>query len=303
MEVTASQVKELREKTGAGMMDCKAALVSAGGDFEGAIKYLREKGLATAAKRAGKVAAEGVITARLLGPTEGVMLELNCETDFVAKTPQFQELATRLLSAFAGRNDVDGVHSAQDLDLASIQVDGGKPIADVVAESIASMGESVVVRRVARFAVKPGEGAVGSYVHAGGKIGVLVEARFQGAAPSADKAAEVDKLLRDIAMQVAAASPRYVRRQDVPESELEREREIYRTQAATSGKPAQVVERIVQGKIEKYFAEFCLVEQEFIRDPQTTVGKLVESTAKAAGVPLEITRFVRLQLGESSAEA
>jgi elongation factor Ts len=294
-------VKELREKTGAGMMDCKAALVSAGGDFEGAIKYLREKGLATAAKRAGKVAAEGVITARLLGPSEGVMLELNCETDFVAKTPQFQELAGRLLSAFAGRQEIDGVRNAQDLDLASVAVDGGKPIADVVAESIASMGESVVVRRVARFAVTPGQGAVGSYVHAGGKIGVLVEARAPGA--SGDKSAEVDKLLRDIAMQVAAASPRYVRREEVPEPELEREREIYRAQAATSGKPAQVVERIVQGKVEKYFSEFCLVEQEFIRDPQTTVGKLVEGVAKATGVPIEIARFVRLQLGESSAEA
>jgi len=302
LEITAAQVKELREKTGAGMMDCKAALVSAGGDFEGAIKYLREKGLATAAKRAGKVAAEGVITARLLGPNEGVMLELNCETDFVAKTPQFQDLANRLLGAFAGRTELDGVRGAQDIDAGSIQVDG-KAISDVIAESIASMGESVVLRRVARLAVKPGEGAVGSYVHAGGKIGVLVEARFGGQTANAEQTAEVEKLLRDVAMQIAAASPRYVRREEVPESELEREREIYRAQAATSGKPAQVVERIVQGKIEKYFGEFCLVEQEFIRDPQTTVGKLVESTAKAVGLPIEIARFVRLQLGESSSEA
>src|SRR5690606_16328744 len=133
LEITAAQVKELREKTGAGMMDCKAALVSAGGDFEGAIKYLREKGLATAAKRAGKVAAEGVITARLLGPNEGVMLELNCETDFVAKTPQFQDLANRLLGAFAGRTELDGVRGAQDIDAGSIQVDG-KATSDVIAE-------------------------------------------------------------------------------------------------------------------------------------------------------------------------
>ena len=300
MAVTAAQVKELREKTGAGMMDCKSALDSSGGDFEGAVRYLREKGLATAAKRAGKVAAEGVVTARLLGPAEGVMLELNCETDFVAKTPQFQELAGQLLASFAGRSEIDGVRAAQELDLTAIKVDDGKPVADVVAESIASLGESVVARRVARLATKQGEGAVGSYVHAGGKIGVLVEARAPGAGPAV---AEVDKLLRDVAMQIAAANPRYVRREEVPASEVEREREIYAAQAATSGKPAQVIERIVQGKVEKYFAEACLIEQEFIRDPQTTVGKLVEATGKAIGVPIEITRFVRLQLGESSAEA
>ena len=300
MAVTAAQVKELREKTGAGMMDCKSALDSSGGDFEGAIRFLREKGLATAAKRAGKVAAEGMVTARLIGPSEGVMLELNCETDFVAKTPQFQELAGQVLASFAGRSEIEGLRSVQDLDLAAINVAGGKLLTDVVAEAIASLGESVVARRVARFAVKPDEGVVGSYVHAGGKIGVLVEARAPGAGPAV---AEVDKLLRDVAMQIAAASPRFVRREEVSAAELEREREIYGVQAAASGKPPQVVERIVQGKVEKFFAETCLIEQEFIRDPQTTVGKLVQATAKTVGVPIEITRFVRLQLGESSAEA
>jgi len=300
LAVTAAQVKELREKTGAGMMDCKSALDSSGGDFEGAIRFLREKGLATAAKRAGKVAAEGMVTARLIGPSEGVMLELNCETDFVAKTPQFQELAGQVLASFAGRSEIEGLRSVQDLDLAAINVAGGKLLTDVVAEAIASLGESVVARRVARFAVKPDEGVVGSYVHAGGKIGVLVEARAPGAGPAV---AEVDKLLRDVAMQIAAASPRFVRREEVWAAELEREREIYGVQAAASGKPPQVVERIVQGKVEKFFAETCLIEQEFIRDPQTTVGKLVQATAKTVGVPIEITRFVRLQLGESSAEA
>jgi len=300
LAVTAAQVKELREKTGAGMMDCKSALDSSGGDFEGAIRFLREKGLATAAKRAGKVAAEGMVTARLIGPSEGVMLELNCETDFVAKTPQFQELAGQVLASFAGRSEIEGLRSVQDLDLAAINVAGGKLLTDVVAEAIASLGESVVARRVARFAVKPDEGVVGSYVHAGGKIGVLVEARAPGAGPAV---AEVDKLLRDVAMQIAAASPRFVRREEVSAAELEREREIYGVQAAASGKPPQVVERIVQGKVEKFFAETCLIEQEFIRDPQTTVGKLVQATAKTVGVPIEITRFVRLQLGESSAEA
>ena len=300
MAVTASQVKELREKTGAGMMDCKAALDSSGGDFEGAVRYLREKGLATAAKRAGKVAAEGVILARLVSPTEGVMIELNCETDFVAKTPQFQELAGQLLGAFAGRTEIDGLKAASDLDLGGIEVGGGKPVADVVAESIASMGESIVLRRVARFSLKAGEGAIGSYVHAGGKIGVLVEAKTTATGAGA---AEVEKVLRDVAMQIAAANPRHVKREEVAAADVEREREIYAAQAATSGKPAQVIERIVQGKVEKFFADICLVEQEFIRDPSTTVGKLVQATAKTAGAPVEISRFVRLQLGESSGEA
>ncbi|MBM4243918.1 MAG: elongation factor Ts [Deltaproteobacteria bacterium] len=300
MAVTAAQVKELREKTGAGMMDCKAALDSSGGDFEGAIRYLREKGLATAAKRAGKVAAEGVILARLVSPTEGVMIELNCETDFVAKTPQFQDLAGQLLGAFAGRGEIDGLRAAADLDLAAIKVAGGKAVADVVAESIASMGESIVLRRVARVSLKAGEGSIGSYVHAGGKIGVLVEAK---SAASGAAASEVEKLLRDVAMQVAAANPRHVKRDEVAAADVEREREIYAAQAATTGKPAPVIERIVQGKVEKFFAEVCLVEQEFIRDPSTTVGKLVAATSKTAGAPIEITRFVRLQLGESSGEA
>jgi elongation factor Ts len=300
LAVTAAQVKELREKTGAGMMDCKAALDSSSGDFEGAVRYLREKGLATAAKRAGKVAAEGTILARMVSPIEGIMIELNCETDFVAKTPQFQELAGQLLAAFAGRTEIDGLKAASDLDLTAIKVEGGKPVADVVAESISAMGESIIVRRVARFAVKAGEGAIGSYVHAGGKIGVLVEAATTA---SGAGAAEVEKVLRDVAMQIAAANPRHVKREEVAAADVEREREIFAAQAASSGKPAQVIERIVQGKVEKFFAEVCLVEQEFIRDPSTTVGKLVQATAKTAGAAVEISRFVRLQLGESSGEA
>ena len=300
MGISASQVKELREKTGAGMMDCKAALEAASGDMEGAIKHLREKGLATAAKRAGRVAAEGMVVARRVSPGEGVLLELNCETDFVAKTDQFKELADQLASTLDGDGALDGESDAAAVGLDSKQIAGAGSVADTIAERIASMGESVVARRVARLAPGDGQGVVGSYIHAGGKIGVLVEAHTTA---SGDSVADVESLLRDLAMQVAAASPRFARRQDVPESEIEKEKDIYRGQAAQSGKPEQVIEKIVSGKIEKFYAENCLVEQEFIRDTSFTVGKLVEEAGKKAGVPIAITRFVRLQLGEASGDA
>lgn len=300
MGISASQVKELREKTGAGMMDCKAALESSGGDMEGAIKFLREKGLATAAKRAGKVAAEGMVVARRVSPGESVLLELNCETDFVAKTDGFKELADQLASVLEGCDKVDGEAEGEAIGIGEMSIPGVGSVADTINERIASMGESVVPRRVGRLAPGDGNGVVGSYIHAGGKIGVLVEAKTQAAG---DGAGEVETLLRDVAMQVAAASPRFARREDVPEAELEKEKEIYRGQAAQSGKPDHVVEKIVTGKIEKFFGEACLVEQEYIKDTNLTVAKLVEETGKKVGSPIEITRFVRLQLGEASGDA
>ena len=298
MEVTASQVKALREKTGAGMMDCKTALVAANGDMDGAVRHLREKGLATAAKRAGKVAAEGVIAARLTADgAAGVMLELNCETDYVAKTPQFQELSAALLDAAGGLDSLSGALGAEEAGLAERKLANGKRVDDAVAEAIASLGESVVARRVARLALPAGSGQVGSYVHAGGKIGVLVEVKTTATSP------EIERLLRDLAMQIAAANPRYVSREQVPAAEMEREREIYRVQARTTGKPEPVIERIVDGKIVKFYEEVCLVEQEFIRDPQLSVQKLIAGVASKVGAPISVTRFVRFQLGESSADA
>jgi len=292
-------VKALREKTGAGMMDCKSALDASGGDMEGAVRYLREKGLATAAKRAGRVAAEGAVVARLISPSEGVMLELNCETDFVAKTPQLQALAERLVEPLAGA-PLDGLADAEAAGFAEKKLADGKTVGDAIADGIASMGENVLVRRIARLAPANGAGRVGGYVHAGGKIGVLVEAKTT-AGREADE--EIAALLKDVAMQVAAANPRFARREDVSTDELDKEREIYRGQAAGTGKPDNVIEKIVQGKVEKFYADVCLVEQEFIRDTQLTVGKLVQGVAKKVGAPIEITRFVRMQLGESSGEA
>ncbi|MDG1958515.1 MAG: translation elongation factor Ts [Candidatus Binatia bacterium] len=296
MAITAAQVKSLREKTGAGMMDCKNALTDSGGDIDAALKQLREKGLATAAKRAGRTAAEGMVVANLVSPGEGVLLELNCETDFVAKTPGFLDLATRLASVLPGNATVEGVQEADAVGLADMTVEG-KTIADSIADAIASMGENVLVRRVARFAPGDSAGAVGAYVHGGGKIGVLVEASTDA---TGDKAAEVVAVLKDIAMQVAAANPQWCTREDVPAEDLAREKEIFSNQAAQSGKPENVVEKIVTGKVEKFYQQECLIDQEYIRDGQLTIAKLLDQEAKRIGTSIQLKRFARLQLGEAS---
>jgi elongation factor Ts len=294
--ITAAQVKSLREKTGAGMMDCKNALTDSDGDIDAALKQLREKGLATAAKRAGRTAAEGMVVANLVSPGEGVLLELNCETDFVAKTPGFLDLATRLASVLPGNATVEGVQEADAVGLADMTVEG-KTIADSIADAIASMGENVLVRRVARFAPGDAAGAVGAYVHGGGKIGVLVEASTDA---TGDKAAEVVAVLKDIAMQVAAANPQWCTREDVPAEDLAREKEIFSNQAAQSGKPENVVEKIVTGKVEKFYQQECLIDQEYIRDGQLTIAKLLDQEAKRIGTSIQLKRFARLQLGEAS---
>jgi elongation factor Ts len=294
--ITAAQVKSLREKTGAGMMDCKNALTDSDGDIDAALKQLREKGLATAAKRAGRTAAEGMVVANLVSPGEGVLLELNCETDFVAKTPGFLDLATRLASVLPGNATVEGVQEADAVGLADMTVEG-KTIADSIADAIASMGENVLVRRVARFAPGDAAGAVGAYVHGGGKIGVLVEASTDA---TGDQAAEVVAVLKDIAMQVAAANPQWCTREDVPAEDLAREKEIFSNQAAQSGKPENVVEKIVTGKVEKFYQQECLIDQEYIRDGQLTIAKLLDQEAKRIGTSIQLKRFARLQLGEAS---
>lgn len=296
MAITAAQVKSLREKTGAGMMDCKNALTDSDGDIDAALKQLREKGLATAAKRAGRTAAEGMVVANLVSPGEGVLLELNCETDFVAKTPGFLDLATRLASVLPGNATVEGVQEADAVGLADMTVEG-KTIADSIADAIASMGENVLVRRVARFAPGDAAGAVGAYVHGGGKIGVLVEASTDA---TGDQAAEVVAVLKDIAMQVAAANPQWCTREDVPAEDLAREKEIFSNQAAQSGKPENVVEKIVTGKVEKFYQQECLIDQEYIRDGQLTIAKLLDQEAKRIGTSIQLKRFARLQLGEAS---
>ena len=283
--ITASLVKELRERTGAGMMDCKRALVETAADLDASIALLREKGLASAAKKAGRVAAEGLVG--VLASDDGsdaVVLELNCETDFVAKTDNFGALLTSISKALLAA-DIPTEGTAESV--ADVDVDGTK-LSDVITAAVASIGENIGLRRYTR--IKADGGAVGSYVHAGGKIGVLIEV---GGANSAH-----EDLMRSLAMQVAAAFPRYARRDEVPVAEVEAERDVFKGQALSSGKPENVIERIVDGKIDKYFREICLVEQDYVRDPDLTIEKLLVQVGKESGAELEVRRFVRYQLGE-----
>ena len=280
-EISAKAVKDLREKTGAGMMDCKRALSEAGGDVEKAIEVLRERGLAKAGKREGRATSEGAIAIAIAGASGG-MLELGCETDFVARTDDFQQLADRLANAVAA----DASLSSADALLAA-SVDGSA-VTETLAAAISKLGENVVVKRVARIDV-PG-GTVGGYVHVGGVLGVLV-----GLAAEGDHAA----LAKDVAMHVAAAdpSPVAVSRDGVSADMLAKEREIYRKQALQEGKPEKIVDRIVDGKINKFVSEICLVEQPFVKDPDQTIGDLL----KQAG-DVKVAAFERFKLGQTGDE-
>lgn len=272
-QITAAIVKELRERTGAGMMDCKKALVATEGDMEKAIDFLREKGLSQAAKKAGRVAAEGAVVAYVTedGKT-GAIVEVNCETDFVGKNENFQALAKSIAELIVKTNpaDVDAL-LASEMD--------GKTVKDIVTEAIAKIGENISVRRFVRY--ESAEGKVYSYIHGGGKIGVLVDMKGGDA-----------ELGKDIAMQVAAANPQFLNRNEVPDSELEHEKDILTEQARNEGKPENIIAKMVMGRINKYYKEVCLVDQEFIRDGDLTISKLLKS--KNA----DVARFARFQLGE-----
>ncbi len=272
-QITAAIVKELRERTGAGMMDCKKALVATDGDMEKAIDFLREKGLSQAAKKAGRVAAEGAVVANVSEDGKvGVILEVNCETDFVGQNENFQTLAKSIAAHIVKTNPADvDVLLASEMD--------GKIVKDIVTDAIAKIGENISVRRFVRF--ESAEGKAYTYIHAGGKIGVLVDMKGGDA-----------ELGKDIAMQVAAANPQYLDRTQVPASELEHEKEILTEQARNEGKPEKIIEKMVLGRINKYYKDVCLVDQEFIRDGDLTITKLLKS--KNA----EVARFARFQLGE-----
>jgi len=285
--ITASDVRVLRERTGAGMMDCKRALTEVDGDIDAAVALLREKGLAGAAKKAGRVTAEGLVGVFANDDNScAVVVELNCETDFVAKNENFASLLDVIGPALlaAGGDSIEGGAA----DAAAIAVASGATIEQTLKDAISAIGENITLRRFCRIHCESGR--VGSYVHAGGKIGVLVE--IDGAA---DADAEVS---RSIAMQVAAAMPRYVKRDQVDGTELEQEREIFRNQALASGKPDNVIDRIVDGKVEKFYRETCLLEQDYVRDSQLTISKLLDQVGKDGGRELSIKRFVRYQLGE-----
>lgn len=283
--ITAQMVKELRERTGAGMMDCKKALSETAGDIEKAVEVLREKGLAAAAKKAGRVAAEGIIKTYISEDKKnGGIVELNCETDFVAINPDFVEFADKLAKMAASTN------AALIEEFVNEKIDGDKTIAELLTELIAKIGENMNVRRFERFSVE--NGAVQSYIHGGGRIGVIVEL---GCDTQSEILAEV---ARDICMQVAAANPTFLSRESVDNEALEKEKEIYRAQALNEGKPEKIVDKMVIGRIQKYYKEVCLVDQAWVKDGDKSITKYLEEKSKEVGSPIQINKFVRFERGE-----
>jgi len=294
MTISATMVRDLRGKTGAGIMECKAALAEASGDMEKAIEVLRKRGLKTAEKRAGRTAADGLVAAWISpGRNVGALVEVNCETDFVARTDEFASL-TRSLVALVGADKTAG-----DVEVLLTQPLGNKPVADVVKDAIASLGENIVVRRAARLTLpEAAQGLITSYLHAGGKIGVLVEVRC-----TSDRGArseELAHLTKELALQVCSAEPAYVTRDQVPAEILDKERDILRAQPDVQGKPPAIQDKIIQGRLEKFFMERCLMDQVFIRDPEgkQKVRDVLKAAEKHLGEPITVTGFDRFRLGE-----
>ena len=272
--ITAELVKQLREKTGAGMMDCKKVLTETNGDMEKAAELLRERGIAKAAKKSGRVAAEGLVCANVSEDRKvGAIVEVNAETDFVAKNEEFKAFVSDIAEIVVKENpaDIEALLNVQYKDL-------GKTVSEVLTDKIATIGENMSIRRFARY---ESEGLVESYIHGDGKIAVLVDF----------KKGESD-LAKDVCMQIAAVRPEYLSREDVPSDAVNKEMEILKAQAMNEGKPAEIAEKMVQGRIGKFYAEVCLLEQEFVKDSSMKVGALISS--KGA----EMARFARFEKGE-----
>jgi elongation factor Ts len=286
--ITASMVKDLREMTGAGMMDCKSALAETGGDMEAAVDYLRKKGLSKAAKKAGRIAAEGLIGAMVAG-NKGVVVEVNSETDFVARNDLFQGLVKMIAQvALDVGDDVEAIKAAK-------VGNNNIPVADAIAESVAKIGENMTLRRAA--SVKVSRGVVSSYVHNSvgdglGKIGVIV------ALESSGQPDELAGFGRQVAMHVASANPQAVDAAALDPALVQRERDILTEKAKEQGKPANVIEKIVESGIKTYYKEVCLVDQPFIFDDKKTVAQAVKDVEGKAGGPIKITGFVRYAVGE-----
>jgi elongation factor Ts len=292
MAITAGMVKELREKTGVGMMDCKNALAEAGGDMEAAVDWLRAKGLAKAAKKAGRVAAEGLIGVATDGG-KAVMVEVNSETDFVARNADFQALVTGIADAALS---TDGSLQA----IAAAKLKDGTSVEDALKAAIATIGENMTLRRAAVISVDPG--TVASYVHNAvapglGKIGVVVGLESAG---DKDKLAAIG---RQIAMHVAAASPLAVREDEVDPAVVARERAVFTEQAKESGKPEAIVAKMVEGRIRKFYEEVVLLAQNFVVDSEKTVGKAIAAAEADVGAPIKVTEFIVFRLGEGVEKA
>ena len=267
MSFTAKDVMDLRERTGVGMMDCKKALTATDGDMDKAIDFLREKGMATAAKKQSRIASEGIVYA-LVEKNAGVLVEVNCESDFVAKGDVFKNFVNGV-AEYIINNDVKTIEEVQEANEAAR------------VEAVAKCGEKITIRRFEKYVSKDTE--VDTYIHMGGKIGVIVEAT-----KGADKA-----VLHDVALQIAAAKASYVYPNEVPSAELEKEKEILKAQALNEGKPAQIIEKMVEGRIKKYYKDVCLVEQDFVKNGDMTIAQYLKANGDA-----KIIRFTRFEMGE-----
>ena len=286
-EITAALVKELREKTGAGMMDCKKALAETQGDLEGAFDWLRKKGLAAAAKKAGRVAAEGLVGLAVEG-TRGALVEVNAETDFVARNEQFQGFVRQVGQQALGAADIEALAAAP-------YGKDGKSVAETLTQLIATIGENMTLRRMAKLSV--GRGVVVGYVHNSqapglGKIGVLVGLE------SAGDAGKLAAFGKQLAMHVAAANPQSLDIATVDPAALERERGVLADQARASGKPEEIIAKMVEGRLRKYYEEVVLLEQVYVIDGESRVNAAVAAAAKEAGAPIAVTGFYRMVLGE-----
>ena len=291
-EITAALVKELREKTGAGMMDCKKALNATSGELEPAVDWLRKQGLAAASKKAGRVAAEGLVGALTTGK-DGVLVEVNSETDFVARNETFQDFVLKVAEVALTQNgDMEKVKAAA--------YPGGKTVGDKLTELIGSIGENMQLRRAAKLSV--GQGAVVSYIHSAaapnlGKIGVLV------ALESAGDADKLQALGKQIAMHVAAANPQSLSVESLDKAAIDRERNVLSEQARASGKPEEIIAKMVEGRLRKFYEEVVLLEQVYIIDGESKVSKIVAEAAKTIGAPVKISGFLRFALGEGIEKA
>ena len=287
--VTAQMVKELRERTGAGMMDCKKALTETEGDMEKAIDFLREKGLAKATKKSGRIAAEGIIESDVTEDQKACgLVEINCETDFVAKNEDFRSFASDVAKQALNSNaaDIDAFMNE------AWQGDAGKTVKDVQTEKIAVIGENINVRRFEK--VNAADGCVANYIHGGGKIGVMIQAKTEVVNDA------VKTCLRNVAMQVAAMDPKYVSRDEVPADYLEHEKEILMAQAKEENpnKPENIIEKMITGRLNKELKEICLLDQAYVQDGDLTVAQYLEKVSKEVGATITVVKSIRFKTGE-----
>ncbi len=270
---TAQDVVKLREKTGAGMLDCKKALAQTDGDMEKAIDFLREKGMATAAKKADRIAAEGAVGS-FVNDNAGALVEVNCETDFVSKGDEYKQFV-KDVAKFVCENEVESIEKLIEL-----------KNADTIAIT-AKIGEKIAIRRFEKYL---SNGVIETYIHMGGKVGVMINL-------DCAKNEQTKELAHDLALQIAAAKPLYVAKEDVPQEVLEKEKEILKVQAINEGKPANIAERMVEGRIKKYYEDFCLLNQKFVKDPNKTIEQVIGEVKATAG-DVTVVKFARFEMGE-----